>query len=139
MAKKPFNDIIDTLPAMVAGRLDTCDFAALADLPDGIQTIDLLNGAAQHSSGAAPQLSASGLFAAWFDQRLQAAKFERSALIKAVVTVAIRTDRVAADRARIVPFDLISKAEIETADRSYVSHPASALRSYRCSDGTVTD
>jgi len=138
-AKKPFNDIIKTLPQMVAGRLDARDFETLAGLPDGVLTLDLLNGTVAHASGAAPQIRAATLLSEWFDQRLKAAAFDRSGLIKAALTVAIRTDRVAADRSRIVPFDLVCNAEIETADRTYTSGPASALRWYRRSDGIVTD
>jgi hypothetical protein len=139
MARKQLNDIVNTLPHMVAGRLDRHDFEALADLPDSVLTIDLLARTVQHGSGAAPAISAAGLLADWFDQRLQAAKLDRSALTRAVLTVAIRTNRVPADRARIVPFDLSCTAEIAAHDRVYVSKPVWALRWYRRHDGMVTE
>jgi hypothetical protein len=139
MPKNPLNDVVNTLPQMVAGRLDRHDFEALADLPDGILTIDLLARTVQHGSGAAPVISAAGLLADWFDGRLLVAKFDRSNLTKAVLAVAIRTNRVPADRSRIVPFDLACTAEIATHERVYVSKPAWALRWYRRHDGMVTD
>jgi hypothetical protein len=139
MPRNPLNDVVNTLPHMVAGRLDRHDFEALADLPDGILTIDLLARTVQHGSGAAPAISATGLLADWFDGRLQAAQFDRSGLTKAAITVAIRTDRVAVDRSRIVPFDLRCTAEIAAGGRTWVSKPAPALRWYRRHDGMVTD
>ncbi len=139
MTGKLLNDVVNTLPHMIAGRLDAHDFEALADLADGVLTIDLLARTVQHGSGAAPAISAVGLLADWFDGRLQAANFDWSSLAKAMLTVAITTNRVSVDRSSIVPFDLACTAEIATHERTWVSKPVTALRWYRRHDGMVTD
>jgi hypothetical protein len=139
MARKQLNDIINRLPHMVAARLHADDSAVLADIPDGVLTIDLLAGTACHGSGAELTVSAVARLTDWLDARLEKAQLARSDLIKAVLTVAIRTDRAPADRSRLIPFDLISTAEIATAERVYVSKQVSALLWYRRSDGVVMD
>ena len=128
MGRNTLTDIANTMPHMVAGRMSRDDFEALAVLPDGVLTIDLLAAAAQHSAGSVTGLSVVANLVGWLEGRLAAAQLMPSDLTKAELTIAIRTDRVPVDRTRIIPFDFICTGTFATKSRAYSSKPVGTLR-----------
>jgi hypothetical protein len=139
VARNPLKDIADTMPHVIAGRMDPNDFEALADLPDGVLTVDLLTAEARHSSGSTPKLHVVTDLVAWLDDRLAAARFARSSLTQVELAIAISTKRVVTDRARIIPFDLVCTATFATEERTFTSKPATSLRWYKRIEGVLSD
>jgi hypothetical protein len=115
---------------MIAGRMYLDDWEALAVLPDGALTIDLLAVTANHTIGGVLNLRVVVDLAVWFKDRLAAARLMPSDLTKAELAIAIRTDRVPVDRSRIIPFDLVCTGTFATKSRTCSSKPVHALRWY---------
>jgi hypothetical protein len=137
--QKVLTDIANTMPHMVAGRMYPEDFETLATLSDGTLTMDLLAANSRHSSGGALNLKVTGALAFWLNEHLAKVQLFPTDLSKADLAIAIRTDRVATDRARIVPFDFVCTGTFSTNDRSCVSKPATALRWYDRSTAFISD
>jgi hypothetical protein len=76
MVSKVLCDIANTMPHMVGGRMREGDFEALAALPDGVLTIELLSETARHSSGNIPTLPIVAELVAWLATRLSAAQMK---------------------------------------------------------------
>ena len=95
------------------------DLELLAGLPDGTLTIDVLAGTAGHSVNGSISLHIAGELKAWLDHRLSESGIERSEVDTASVVAAIRTDRVATNRKRIISFDFSVDSTIATAERQY--------------------
>jgi hypothetical protein len=97
----------------------TEDVDALAALPDGTLSIDVLTGSAAHSVNGAVTLYIAGELHAWLLHRLSEASIDRSAIKRAVLTAAIRTDRVATKRKRVISFEFVVDSTIVTSGREY--------------------
>lgn len=130
MVSKILRDIANTMPHMIGGRMRDDDFEALAVLPDGVLTIDLLSGTSRHSGGKVLTLPVVAELATWLTTRLDAAKMKPTDVVKAELVIAIRTDRVPVDRARIIPFDLACSGTFATASRTYTSKPTASVQWY---------
>jgi hypothetical protein len=130
MGKKALADIANTMPHMVAGRIYLDDWEALALVPDGMLTIDLLARTAYHTSHGALSLRVVMDLAGWLEDHLAAARLLPSDLAKAELAIVIRTDRVPVDRSRIIPFDMVCTGIFATNDRAYNSKPVPVLRWY---------
>jgi len=116
---------------MIAGRICLDDFEALAVLPDGVLTIDLLAETAHHTSGRVLSLRVVADLVGWFKRRLAAARPMPSDLTKAELAVVMRTNRVPVDRSRIIPFDFACTGTFATKSRTFSSkQPVLALRWY---------
>ncbi|WP_129642528.1 hypothetical protein [Peristeroidobacter agariperforans] len=95
------------------------DLEILADLPDGTLSIDALSGSASHSVNGLINLHIAGELQTWLQQRLSESRIEPSIIVQAKVTAAVRTDRIATNRKRIVSFDFTVDSVISTTDREY--------------------
>ncbi len=95
------------------------DLEVLADLPDGTLTVDVLSGSAVHSVNGPMSLHIAGELQAWLQHRLAESRIDRSEIERAVVMAAIRTDRKATDRKRVISFDFAVDSTIATAEREY--------------------
>lgn len=87
MRRKILQDLANTLCQMVVGWRMGEDIERIASLPDGTLSLDLLNGAASHSSGTTPELWIVGELEAWLRGRLASADIDPSQLIAATLTV----------------------------------------------------
>jgi hypothetical protein len=130
MGKKALAEIANTLPHMVAGRMYSDDWEALALIPDGVLTIDLLAKTAHHTGHGALSLRVVMDLVGWLGDHLAAARLLTSDLAKAELAIVIRTDRVPVDRSQIIPFDLVCAGIFATNDRAYTSKPVPVLRWY---------
>ena len=110
-------DAANTLPCMVMSeRIGNDDLERLADLPDGTLTMDLVAGTAHHSSQPDPiDLEIVAHLSEWLKARLGEDAFANH-LAHAVLTVSIRTDRVPADRKRVIPFDWTCDSSVASRD-----------------------
>jgi hypothetical protein len=117
--RKILQDFANTLCQMLVGWRMGDDLEALAALPDGTLTIDVLSGTACHSSEAVLELHVTDELQAWLLHRLTASRIEPSAVCHAVVMADIRTDRIATNRKRIISFDFAVEAVIRTSEREY--------------------
>lgn len=130
MGKKVLADIANTMPRMVAGRIYPDDWEALALIPEGVLTIDLLAKTAHHTAHGALSLRVVTDLAGWLGDHLATAQLLPSDLTKAELAIVIRTDRVPVDRSRIIPFDLVCNGIFATNDRAYNSKPVPVLQWY---------
>ena len=120
MRRKVLQDFANTLCQMLVGwRMAEEDLEVLAALPDGTLLIDVLSGAARHSSAAAVELCVARELQAWLTNRLSESGIEASDIRHATLTAVIRTDRIATERKRIVSFDFAVQASIGTSEREY--------------------
>jgi hypothetical protein len=103
---------------LVGWRMEN-DLVVLAALPDGTLHIDVLAGTATHSSSSAIELWIAGELQGWLLNRLAESGIEASEIRVARLTAAIRTDRIATNRKRIVSFDFAVQSIIETSEREY--------------------
>jgi hypothetical protein len=110
-------DAANTLPCMVMSeRIGNDDLERLAALPDGTLTMDLVAGTARHSSQPDPiHLEIVAHLSGWLKTRLGDDAFANH-LAHAVLTVSIRTDRVAADRKSVIPFDWVCESSVASRD-----------------------
>jgi hypothetical protein len=110
-------DAANTLPCMIMSeRLGNDDLERLAALPDGTLTVDLVAGTARHSSQPDPiGLEIVEHLSLWLKTRLGEEAFANH-LAHAVLTVSIRTDRVATDRKRVIPFDWMCDSRVASRD-----------------------
>jgi hypothetical protein len=104
---------------MLVGWRMAEDLEVLADLPDGTLAIDVLSGSAVHSVDGPLTLYIAGELQAWLQHRLSESAIDRSGIERAIVMAAIRTDRIATNRKRIISFDFTVDSTIVTAERQY--------------------
>jgi hypothetical protein len=101
---------------VMSERLGNDDLERLAALPDGILTVDLVAGTARHSSQPDPiDLEIVGHLSQWLKTRFGEQALANH-LAHAVLTVSIRTDRVATDRKRVIPFDWMCDNSVASRD-----------------------
>jgi hypothetical protein len=117
--RKVLQDIVNTLPAMLVGWRMGDDLDVLAELPDGTLELDLVAESARHSSGVTPHLHVVAELAAWLRRRLVEEGIPIEAVLKASVTVAIRTNRIRSDRKSIVSFDFSCRSTVATSTTTY--------------------
>ena len=130
MGRNPVTDIAGTMPQMIAARLYLEDYEALAVLPDGTLTVDLLERQAVHASGPTLSLRVMADLIDWLAKRLTKEQIMLSDLTKAELSIVIRTDRIPADKTRIVPFDFLCSGTFTIKDRTRTSKPISVTRWY---------
>ena len=119
MARKVFQDFANTLPHMLVGWRMTEDLERIAELPDGVLTIDVLKGTTTHSAVGDLTLYIAGELQAWLARRMAESGIPADLLDLAQVIADIRTDRIATDRKRIVAFDFDCKATLVSGTRTY--------------------
>lgn len=119
MRRKIIQDIANTLCQMLVGWRMGDDLEVLAELPDGILTINVLGGAASHDAARAIQLHIAGELQAWFSHRLAVGAIPGHAILSAEVTAKICTNRLATNRKRVVSFDFSVRSVVSTDERSY--------------------
>jgi hypothetical protein len=139
MSRKVLADIANTIPRMVASKISRDDLEVLVTLPNGVMAIDLLAAETVHASAGLLQLALGTILADWLQNRLAKARLGLADLTRAKVEILIRTDRVPADRSKIVPFEFTSTATISTASSSCVSKPTFALLWYNRQSGAIAD
>jgi hypothetical protein len=91
----------------------------IADLPDGVLTLDLINEKATHSNGSAPTFWITGELAAWLRHRLEVHNIPASAIQTASLVVAYSTDRIKTNRKKIISFDFSCHSSITTESTQY--------------------
>ena len=119
MRRKIIQDLANTLCQMLVGWRMGDDLEALAELPDGTVSIDVLAGTASHDTAGAIQLYIAGELQAWLSHRLSVNRIPAQAITAAEVTAEICTDRIATNRKRIVSFDFSVQSIISTDECSY--------------------
>jgi hypothetical protein len=117
--RKILQDFANTLCQMLVGWRMAEDLEVLADLPDGTLVIDVVSGSAVHSVNGPLALYIAGELQAWLQHRLSESGIDRSGIERAVVMAAIRTERIATNRKRIISFDFAVDSTIVTAEREY--------------------
>jgi hypothetical protein len=70
MARKVFQDFVNTLPHMLVGWRMTEDLERITELPDGVLTIDVLKGTTTHSAAGDLTLYIAGELQAWLAGRM---------------------------------------------------------------------
>jgi hypothetical protein len=96
------------------------DLEAMADLPDGELSVDVLEGNATHSQAGPVKLEIAKELRAWFLERLKVSSIPSAEIKSATVRAAIKTDRIATNRKKIVSFDFALESTIETNERAYI-------------------
>ena|SRR5579864_2847105 len=139
MSKKILADVTNTIPHMVRSRIDGGDLEILIPLPDGVLTIDLVSGIAQHANGDVVKLALVAHLVDWLKERLAKAGLDSVDLTKAELVISIRTDRVPTDRKKLVPFEFSSTANLAIDTTVCSSKPAFALLWYDRIGGRITD
>ncbi len=139
MSRKTLADLANTMPHMVASRIDRDDLEALMTRPDGVVTVDLLAARAEHANGDVLQLALVARLVDWLKERLAKAGLAPLDLSKAELSIAIRTNRVPTDRRKTVPFEFTSTASFATGAKAHTSKPTFALRWYDRQTGMITD
>ena len=119
MRRKIIQDLANTLCQMLVGWRMAEDLEVLAELPDGVLSIDVLAGTASHSVGGAVQTSIAGELQAWLLHRLSVTDIPIAAICSAQITAHICTDRIATNRKKIISFDFAVESVIATDQRSY--------------------
>jgi hypothetical protein len=117
--RKVFQDFANTLPQMLVGWRMGDDLEVLAELPDGTISFNVLTGTASHSIAGTVSLHVAAEMQAWLQHRLSTHHIPSDALQEATLVAAIRTDRIATDRKRIVSFDFACTSCLTTTDRTY--------------------
>ena len=106
MGQNIIQDAANTLPHMVMSeRIGYDDLEQLAELPDGMLSIDLLKGEAHHEVGGTISLQIVQALSEWLGRRLGKRALGLHDLAEAGMVLLLRTDRVRTDRARVIPFD----------------------------------
>jgi hypothetical protein len=119
MARKVFQDFANTLPRMLVGWRMFDDLEALAKLPDGTLTIDVLAGRASHTGTTQISLKVAGAMHAWLQSSLAERGIAPDALDRVLVVARIRTDRIPTDRKHIVSFDFQCESSLTSGSRTY--------------------
>lgn len=119
MHDKDFALLAKVLPHMFARWRDPEDFEVLANLRDGVITLDALTGTAGHSSAGPMPLRIAKELAAGLADQLSRKGIAREAILEAGLTVAVDTSKVKTDRDRIVHFDFRIASLIRTETASF--------------------
>ena len=119
MRRKVLQDHANTFCQMLVGWRMGDDLDALAELPDGILSVNVLTGQAVHSVTGALHLGIAGELKAWFGNRLETCGIPTAEIRAAEVSATIGTERIPTNHKKIVSFDFSVKSRIETSDAEY--------------------
>lgn len=128
MGRKRFNHYADVVCRMFMGWRMQEDLEALAQLPDGSITVDLLAGTASHSSAGAIPLHIAKEIQAWLAHESQKDGIKLSPVEDAKLFVAVKTDTVKTNRKKIVCFSFDCRSEFRLLDRTYVANVSETHR-----------
>ncbi|MEO6094883.1 MAG: hypothetical protein ABIW76_04075 [Fibrobacteria bacterium] len=107
------------LPHLFARWRDPQDLEILANLPDGVITLDALTGTARHDPAGSITLRIAKALAAELADQLLRKGIVRTALLEARLTVTVESSRVKTDRNRIIHFDFGTASLIRTQSATY--------------------
>ena len=119
MRRKIIQDLANTLCQMLVGWRMGEDLEVLAELPDGILSINVLAGTASHDAAGMISIHIAGELQAWLSHRLSISQIPIQAISAADVVAKVCTDRLATNRKRIVSFDFSVRSVISTDECSY--------------------
>ncbi len=126
MRRKVIQNYADVLCHMAIGWRMGEDLETLAELPDGTIEINILTGRAMHSRAGDLSLRIASEMQAWLKQRLSADRIPEDAIVRAVITLGTRTDRIRTDKKRVVSFDWQCHSLLATDEKTYESKLAEA-------------
>jgi hypothetical protein len=118
--RKVLQDLANTLCQMLVGWRGAGDIWAIAALPDGMISIDLLARTARHSTAGELQLYLTGELAAWLDHRLGSLAIPKVQIRTATVEAAYRTDRIKTNRKKVVSIDWTVESLLATDEAQYL-------------------
>ncbi len=98
------------------------DLEAIADLPDGELSVNVLVGTSVHSLAGIIELGIAKELQAWFFNRLKVSNISPEDIKLVTVKAEIKTDRIATNRKKVVSFDFTLQSVIETNERSYLGN-----------------
>ncbi len=131
MGHNVVQDAANTLPHMIMSeRIGYADLEAMAQLPDGIFSIDLLSRQTDHASGMPVALQIVEQLSDWLEQRLAKKGLGMRDLVEARLALALRTDLIRTDRARVIPFSWRCTCTLVTRAGKTVNGEASGLTWY---------
>jgi hypothetical protein len=119
--RKVLNDLINAIADMIVPWLPAHDLERIVVLPDGTIEFDVITGSATHDAVGPIELNVGRNLLGWLESRLAEKGIPLHALAAITISVSYRTDRIAANREKIVPFDWKSRCRILAEGREYVS------------------
>jgi len=120
MRRKVLQGYANTLCQMLVGWRMGDDLEAMADLPDGELSVNVLGGNATHSQAGPVDLWMAKELQVWFLERLKASSIPPEEIKSATVKATITTSRIPTNRKKIVSFDFALESTIETNERAYI-------------------
>jgi hypothetical protein len=127
MRRKRLQEIANNLGPILAARLSPDDLEVLAGFADGVVTIELLEGKAQHGQADSFHLNITGELKDWLQEQLRSASIPAEGILTAQLEVDINTARVRTDRKRIILFEIEIRSTIATDEKTY-SNAGAGLR-----------
>lgn len=121
MRRKRLNHYADIVCKMFVGWRMADDLETMAELPDGIISIDLLSGHAVHSVFGSIDLNIAKEIQAWRGKQCAKEKIGLSDLASATLNVDVKTDKVATDKKKVIMFVFDCRSSIKTSDSVYES------------------
>ena len=119
MGRKVLQDVANTLCQMLVGWRMGEDLEQLAELPDGVLSLNVLNGEARHSAAGPLDLWVAKELSSWLSSRLEILSIPISTISEASVQASINTGRILTNKRRIVSFDFEVRSSVSTSDRTY--------------------
>lgn len=114
-----FDRICRSLLHLAAAWRDHGDLEALAGLPDGIVSIDLIAGSARHASSGSVTLRLAEALREALADRVARKGISPGEIREAEFLLRADTGAIRTDRARIVHFDFDLEARLRTAEKEY--------------------
>lgn len=119
MRRKVLQDIANTICQMIVGWRLGEDYETLAELPDGILHVDLINASNSHSSGSIPALWVTAELSMWLNNRLAVENIDRDQIRAVSIELKHSTDRISTNRKKIISFDFVCSSSIKTDEIEY--------------------